>query len=450
MIPRYTLPRMGRIWDPIHRFDLWLKIELLACEAWALLGRIPQGALKVIKERAGYKIERVEELEKILKHEVVAFLAAVSEKIGEEARYLHLGLTSSDVMDTALAVQMREASEILIEDVEAILAVLKGLALKYKETAMAGRTHGVHAEPITFGLKLCTWYAELQRGLERMRRAKEVVSYGKLAGAVGTFAHLDPFVESYVLERLGLRCEPASSQIIPRDRHAEYLSALALVGSSLDRFATEIRHLQRTEVLEVEEPFTEGQAGSSAMPHKRNPVVSEQISGLARILRANVQAALENIPLWHERDISHSSVERVIIPDSTILLDYMLNRFRGILEGLRVYPERMRRNLDWTRGLIFSEAVLLALVEKGVSREAAYRIVQRNAMRAWEEEISGGLKPAPPDVGEGLEPSRFQRLLLQDDEVLTYLSWEEVNTCFNLDRYFRYVDAIYERLRLID
>lgn len=432
MIPRYTLPRMGRIWDSSHRFDLWLRIELLACEAWAALGRIPQEALKAIKERAGYQIKRVEELERILKHEVVAFLAAVAEQVGEEARYIHLGLTSSDVMDTALAVQMKEAAEILIEDVEAVLAVLKGLALKYKEAAMVGRTHGVHAEPITFGLKLCTWYTELQRGLERMRRAEEAISFGKLSGAVGTFAHLDPFIEAYVLERLDLRWEPASSQIIPRDRHAEYLSTLAFIGSSLDRFATEIRHLQRTEVLEAEEPFTEGQAGSSAMPHKRNPIGCEQISGLARILRANVQAAFEDIPLWHERDISHSSVERVIIPDSTVLLDYMLNRFKGILEGLRVYPERMRRNLDWTRGLIFSEAVLLALVEKGASREAAYRIVQRNAMRAWEEEAD------------------FKGLLLQDEEVLQHLSREEIEVCFDVGKSLRHVDAIYERLGLTE
>lgn len=432
MIPRYTLPRMGRIWDSSHRFDLWLRIELLACEAWAALGQIPQEALKAIKERAGYQIKRVEELERILKHEVVAFLAAVAEQVGEEARYIHLGLTSSDVMDTALAVQMKEAAEILTEDVEAVLAVLKGLALKYKEAAMAGRTHGVHAEPITFGLKLCTWYAELQRDLERMRRAEEAISFGKLSGAVGTFAHLDPFIESYVLERLGLKPEPVSSQIVPRDRHAEYLSTLALIGSSLDRFATEIRHLQRTEVLEAEEPFTEGQAGSSAMPHKRNPVACEQISGLARILRANVQAAFEDILLWHERDISHSSVERVIIPDSTVLLDYTLNQFKGILEGLRVYPERMRRNLDWTRGLIFSEAVLLALVEKGASREAAYRIVQRNAMRAWEEEAD------------------FKGLLLQDEEVLQHLSREEVEACFDVGKSLRHVDAIYERLGLTE
>ena len=432
MIPRYTLPGMGRIWDSSHRFDLWLRIELLACEAWAALGRIPHEALKAIKQRAGYRIERVEELEKTLKHEVVAFLAAVAEQVGEEARYIHLGLTSSDVMDTALAVQMKEAAEILIEALEAVLAVLKGLALKYKEAAMAGRTHGVHAEPITFGLKLCTWYAELQRGLRRMRRAEEAVSYGKLSGAVGTFAHLDPFIEAYVLERLDLRCEPASSQIIPRDRHAEYLSTLALIGSSLDRFATEIRHLQRTEVLEAEEPFTEGQAGSSAMPHKRNPVTCEQISGLARILRANTLAALENIPLWHERDISHSSVERVIIPDSTVLLDYMLNRFKGILEGLRVYPERMRQNLNRTRGLIFSEAVLLALVEKGALREAAYRIVQRNAMRAWEEEAD------------------LKGLLLQDEEVLQHLSREEIEACFDVGKSLRHVDAIYERLGLVE
>ncbi|MBI3988542.1 MAG: adenylosuccinate lyase [candidate division NC10 bacterium] len=449
MIPRYALPRMAKVWDPEHRFDLWLKIEVLACEAWAEQGKIPEEALKVIQERAGYEITRVHELEKETKHEVVAFLRAVAERVGGEARYIHMGLTSSDLMDTTLAVQLKEASELLIEDVEKVLVALKELALKHKTTPMIGRTHGVHAEPITFGLKLATWSAELQRGLERLQRAKEIISFGKLSGAVGTFAHLPPSIESYVLDRLGLHPEPASSQVIPRDRHADYLAALALVGSSLDRFATEIRHLQRTEVLEVEEPFTEGQTGSSAMPHKRNPVSCEQLSGLARILRANVQAALENIPLWHERDISHSSVERVILPDSTILLDYMLQKFLEILEGLRVYPGRMRRNLDRSFGLIFSEQVLLALIDKGASREEAYTLVQRNAMRAWEEEVSGGLKPAPTDVGEGLQPSRFQRLLLQDDEVIKYLSREEVEACFDLDVHFKHVDHIFERVGLV-
>ncbi len=431
MIPRYTLPRMAKVWDPAHRFDLWLKIEVLACEAWAEHGKIPGEALKVIQERAGYEIQRVHELERETRHEVVAFLRAVAERVGEEARYIHMGLTSSDLMDTALAVQMKEAAGLLIEDVEKALGVLRELALKHKATPMIGRTHGVHAEPITFGLKLATWYAELQRGLARLQRAREIIGFGKLSGAVGTFAHLPPSIEAYVLERLGLKPEPAASQVVPRDRHAEYLTALALVGSSIDRFATEIRHLQRTEVREVEEPFARGQTGSSAMPHKRNPVSCEQLSGLARILRANVQAALENIPLWHERDISHSSVERVILPDSTILLDYMLEKFSEILEDLRVYPGRMRRNLDGSFGLIFSEQVLLALIEKGASREEAYTLVQRNAMRAWEEETD------------------FKGLLLQDAEVLRYLNREEVEACFDPAVHFKHVDAIFERVGLL-
>jgi len=422
---------MAKVWDPAYRFDLWLKIEVLACEAWAEHGRIPEEALKVIQERAGYEIERIHELEKETRHEVVAFLRAVGERVGEEARYIHMGLTSSDLMDTALAVQMKEAAGLLIEDVEKVLGVLRELALKHKATPMIGRTHGVHAEPITFGLKLATWYAELQRGLARLQRAREIIGFGKLSGAVGTFAHLPPSIEAYVLERLGLKPEPAASQVIPRDRHAEYLTALALVGSSIDRFATEIRHLQRTEVREVEEPFAEGQTGSSAMPHKRNPVSCEQLSGLARILRANVQAALEDIPLWHERDISHSSVERVILPDSTILLDYMLEKFSEILEGLRVYPGRMRRNLDRSFGLIFSEQVLLALLEKGASREEAYTLVQRNAMRAWEEETD------------------FKGLLLQDGGVLRYLNQEEVEACFDPAVHFKHVDAIFERVGLL-
>jgi len=430
MIPRYTLPRMGAVWETESRLEKWLQIEILACEAWSELGEVPPSALSAIKERAGFDIKRMEEVEREVRHDMVAFLTTVSEKIGPEARYLHLGLTSSDILDTALALQMREAADILLKDIDRVLLIIKALAQKHRYTWMIGRTHGVHAEPTTFGLKMALWYAEMERNRERMGRAREAVSYGKLSGAVGTFAHTPPFVEEYVCRHLGLKPEPISSQIVQRDRHAEYLLTLALIASSLDKFATEIRHLQRTEVREVEEPFAKGQKGSSAMPHKRNPISCEQISGLSRILRANALAALENVALWHERDISHSSVERVIIPDSTILLDYMLHRFADILEGLRVYPENMRNNLNKTRGLIFSEQVLLELTRKGLSREEAYRIVQRNAMRAWEE-------------GED-----FLSLLLEDREVGKYLSPEEVPACFNLEDHGKHVDAIFSRLGL--
>ena len=430
MIPRYSRPQMAKIWEPANRFALWLRIEILACEAWAELGEVPREALAEIQAKAGFDTARIEAIEREVKHDVVAFLTAVAERVGPAARYLHLGLTSSDILDTALACQMREAADLLLEDVAGLERILVDLATKHKATVMIGRTHGIHAEPTTFGLKMAMWLMEVRRARERLLRAKEVASYGKLSGAVGTFANVPPRVEEYVCERLSLKPEPISTQIIQRDRHAEYLAALAIVGASLDKFATEIRHLQRSEVQEVEEPFTEGQKGSSAMPHKRNPVVCEQVSGLARLLRSNVQAGLENVALWHERDISHSSVERVILPDSTILLDYLLVRFREILEGLRVYPEVMRRNLRATHGVIFSQQVLLALAKAGVSREAAYRMVQRNAMRAWEE-------------GED-----FKALLFKDPEVRTVVGEAEIESCFDLGYHLRHVDEIFRRVGL--
>lgn len=430
MISRYSLPRMVSVWEPQNRFDTWLRIELLACEGWAELGKVPREALTVIRERAGYDLHRIQEIEREVRHDVIAFVSAVAERVGLEARYLHLGLTSYDVVDTALAIQLQQAASILIEDMEALRLVLADLARRHKQTVMVGRTHGVHAEPVTFGLKLALWYSEAGRDLDRLRRAKETVAYGKLSGAVGTFAHLPPFVEQYVCTRLGLMPAPISSQIISRDRHAEFLLTLALIGTSLDKFATEIRHLQRTEVREVEEPFVEGQKGSSAMPHKRNPVACEQVSGLARLLRSYAQASLENVPLWHERDISHSSVERVVFPDATILLDYLLVRFREILEGLLVYPDRMRQNLELTQGLIFSEAVLLALVGKGLSRDEAYRLVQRHAMKAWESH----------------EP--FKPLLLADPEISRHLSAAEVENCFDLGYHLRHLDDIFARVGL--
>ena len=430
MISRYARPRMMAIWEPQHRFDTWLRVELLACEAWAELGKVPREALAVIRKRAGYDLNRIQEIEREVRHDVVAFVSAVAERVGPEARYIHLGLTSYDVVDTALAVQLQEAATILIEELEALRLVLADLARRNKQTVMVGRTHGVHAEPLTFGLKLALWYTEAGRDLERLRRAKETVACGKLSGAVGTFAHLPPFVEQYVCVRLGLTPAPISSQILSRDRHAEFLLTLALIGTSLDKFATEIRHLQRTEVLEVEEPFVEGQKGSSAMPHKRNPVACEQVSGLARLLRSYAQAGLENVPLWHERDISHSSVERVVLPDATILLDYLLVRFRGILEGLQTYPDRMRQNLELTGGLVFSEAVLLALVDKGMSRDEAYRLVQRHAMKAWESR----------------EP--FKPLLLADPEVRRHLSPAEIENCFDLGYHLRHLDEIFARVGL--
>ncbi len=434
MIPRYSRPQMAAIWEPANRFAIWLRIEILACEAWAELGVVPADAVAEIKAKTTFDmaelVPRIDEIERRTRHDVVAFTEAVAERVGPAARYIHLGLTSSDILDTCLACQMQQAADLLLRDTAALEATLAELAVRHKDTAMIGRTHGIHAEPTTFGLKLAMWLMEVRRATERLRRAREVVSYGKLSGAVGTFANVPPRVEEYVCAKLGLEPEPISTQIIQRDRHAEYLAAIGIVGSSLDKFATEIRHLQRTEVREAEEPFSEGQKGSSAMPHKRNPVSCEQISGLARLLRSNVQAGMENVALWHERDISHSSVERVILPDGTILLDYLLAKFTEIVKGMRVHPERMRQNLAATHGVIFSQQVLLALSKAGASREAAYQMVQRNAMRAWE-------------TGE-----EFQALLLADPDLRAILAPAEIESCFDLGYHLRHVNAIFRRVGL--
>jgi adenylosuccinate lyase len=419
---------MGQVWTQKNKLDKWLTIELLVCEAWADLGEIPAEALKQIKSQAGYEPERVEQLEQVLKHVVIAFLTNVEEYIGDNSRYFHLGLTSSDILDTGLAMQLREAADIILEDLAGLKKVIREKANTYKDLIMIGRTHGVHAEPITLGWKLALWYQETQRNYERMLRAKDIISYGKISGAVGTFAHIPPQVEEYVCQRCGLKPAPISSQIIQRDRHAEFLSTLAIISTSIEKFATEIRHLQRTEVLEAEEFFSEGQKGSSAMPHKRNPITSEQLCGLARLVRSYSQAALENIPLWHERDISHSSVERVTLPDSTILVDYMLNRLTQLIAQLRVYPENMRANLEKTQGIIFSQKVLLELAKKGFSRAKAYQIVQRNAMACWEQQ------------GE------FKELLWTDPDIQRVFSREELDRCFDLNYYLRYQEEVFRRV----
>ncbi|VAX30237.1 Adenylosuccinate lyase @ SAICAR lyase [hydrothermal vent metagenome] len=428
MIPRYTRKAMEKIWTLESKYRKWLEVEIAACEAWAEMGDIPQDALNVIREKAGFDTERIDEIEATVKHDVIAFLTSVSEHVGPEARYIHKGLTSSDILDTALALLMRDAADIIISDIETLLYVLKEQAYRHKDTPCMGRSHGIHAEPMTFGLKFALWHEDMKRNLERMKRAREVISAGKLSGAVGTFSNIPPQIEERVLSMLGLKPEPVATQVVQRDRHAEYLVTLAIVAACIEKIAVEIRHLQRTEVLEAEEPFAVGQKGSSAMPHKRNPVGSENLSGLARIVRANSMAALENIPLWHERDISHSSVERVIIPDSTILVDYMLNRLTGILEGLQLYPERMKTNMMRSFGLYNSQRVMLAITEKGLSREEAYALVQRNAMKSWEEERD------------------FQTLLKQDPDVTRHLSAEEIDTLFDLSYYLRNVDYIFKRV----
>lgn len=431
MIERYSRAQMAGIWEPQAKFDTWLRIEMAVCDAYARHGQIPTDALAHIKSKAKVDARRVAEIEARVKHDVIAFLTALEEQIGVDSRYVHIGMTSSDVGDTALALQLQAASEILLEGLERLQGILRQLALRYKETVAVGRTHGVHAEPIAFGLKFANWYAETGRNLERMRRAKEVVRVGKLSGAVGTFAHIPPEVEEEVCRALGLEPAPISTQIVQRDRHAEFCTTLAVVAASLEKFATEIRGLQRTEILEAEEPFAEGQKGSSAMPHKRNPVSCEQVSGLARVVRANAMAALEDVALWHERDISHSSVERIILPDSTILLDYLLDLMARVLEGMTVYPERMAENLGKSFGLIYSQRVLLKLAEKGLARQKAYEAVQRNAMRAWSER-----KP-------------FAVLLAEDRAVMAHLSPEELKGCFDPGWYLRHVDAIYRRLGLL-
>jgi adenylosuccinate lyase len=428
VIARYTREKMGALWSEEHKYETWLQVEILACEAWAELGEIPRDATQQIKERARIDIKRIDEIERETKHDVAAFVNQLEETVGEAGKYIHFGLTSSDIVDTALSLRLREAAQIIIADIDDLMEAIKEKAFEHKETIMIGRTHGVHAEPITFGLKMALWYEELRRHRERMERASATISVGKLSGAVGTFANAPPTVEEYVCKKLGLKPAPVSSQIIQRDRHAELFTTLALLASSIEKFAVEIRHLQRTEVLEVEEPFAEGQKGSSAMPHKRNPIGTENLSGLARLVRTNSLAAMENIPLWHERDISHSSVERIIAPDSTILADYMLARLTHIIKGLVVYSERMRKNLDLTRGLIASQQLLSLLIRKGIARKDAYQWVQRNAMRAWKE-------------GED-----FRRLVHADADIAHCLSDKEIQGVFDLKIHLKYVNDIYKRV----
>lgn len=431
VIKRYGLPRMKKVWTDENRFKTWAEIEFLACEAQAKLGKVPEKAVQEIRAGGRIDVSRIEELEKTTNHEVIAFLQSLGENIGDASRYVHLGLTSSDIIDTGLALQMREAAEILIAGMEELAMALRKKAFEYKDTVMMGRTHGVHAEPTTLGLKLAIWVLETERNLRRLERAEEIISVGKISGAVGTYSNVDPFVEEYVCEKLDIEAAQVSSQILQRDRHAEYLTALALTASSLEKFATEIRHLQRTEVLEAEEPFREGQKGSSAMPHKRNPVIAERICGLARVIRSNSLAAMENVALWHERDISHSSVERVIIPDSTVLLDYIIHLFTDVVKEIVVYPDRMKENLEATHGLIFSQRVLISLVEAGLSRDDAYRLVQDKAMAVW-------------DSGED-----FKNMLLKDHAITKYLSFGEINDCFDYNHYLRHTDRIFNRLKLI-
>jgi len=430
VIERYTLPEMGRVWSEENKLANWLKIEVLACEAWAKLGRIPEEAVETIKARAAFDIRRVREIENEVRHDVIAFLTSVAEYVGEESKYIHLGLTSSDILDTGLALQMRQATDLILEKVEGLTNAIGRQAKKHKYTLMMGRTHGVHAEPITFGLKMALWYTEMERNRRRVEQAREVVSYGKISGAVGTFANVDPAVEDYVCSSLGLKPCPVSTQVIQRDRHAEFMAALAVVASSLEKMATEVRNLQRTDILEVEEPFYSGQKGSSAMPHKRNPMMSERVAGLARVIRANALAALENVALWHERDLTHSSVERVIIPDSCILLHYILDKFTNVVDGLVVYEDNMRVNLEKTLGLVFSQRVMLALIEKGVLRETAYRWVQRNAMRAWAEKVP------------------LKRLLEEDEEIKARLEDSELEQLFDYSYHTRHVDEIFRRCGL--
>jgi adenylosuccinate lyase len=419
---------MGKIWDIETKYQKWLDVEIAVCEAWAELGEIPLDALKVIKKKAGFDTGKIDEIEKVVKHDVIAFLTSVAHHIGPESRFIHKGLTSSDILDTALALQMKEAADLIIKDIKGLMEVIKAQAYKYKDTLMIGRSHGVHAEPMTFGLKCALWYEDMRRNLSRMKNAKDIISIGKLSGAVGTFSNIQPTIEEKVCKKLGLKPEPIATQVVQRDRHAEYLTTLALIAASIEKIAVEIRHLQRTEVLEAEEPFVAGQRGSSAMPHKRNPVGCENLSGLARLVRTNALAAIENIALWHERDISHSSVERVIIPDSTILVDYMLDRLKGILDGLRVYPKRMKENMTKSYGLYNSQRVMLALIDKGLTRDAAYDIVQRNAMASWKDEIA------------------FKRVLLKDKEVKKYLTSKEITDIFDLKYYLKNVDYIFTRV----
>ncbi|OZS76731.1 adenylosuccinate lyase [Tetzosporium hominis] len=430
MIERYTRPEMGNIWTEQNKYEAWLEVEILACEAWAELGEIPKEDVKVLRENATFSVDRILEIEEETRHDVVAFTRAVSETLGEEKKWVHYGLTSTDVVDTALSYLIKQANVILRRDIENFIEILAVKAKEHKYTVMMGRTHGVHAEPTTFGLKLALWREEMKRNLERFEAAAKVIETGKLSGAVGTYANIDPFVESYVCEKLGLQAAPISTQTLQRDRHAQYISTIALIGASIEKFATEIRGLQKSETREVEEFFAKGQKGSSAMPHKRNPIGSENMTGLARLLRGHMVTAMENVALWHERDISHSSAERVILPDATITLNYMLNRFGNIVKNLTVFPENMKRNMDSTLGLIYSQRVLLALIDKGMSREAAYDTVQPLAMEAWETQ------------------SHFKPLVQGNETISSKLSAAEIDDCFDYNYHIQQVDAIFERVGL--
>jgi adenylosuccinate lyase len=428
MIERYSRPGMAAVWSQENKFRAWLDVEILAAEAWAELGVVPRDAAAEIRKKASCDPRRVEEIERETRHDVIAFLTNVGEHVGPSARFLHWGLTSSDMLDTAMASLMKQAMDMILADVDSLLEVIRRRAFEHKDTAMIGRSHGIHAEPVTFGVKLAVWYDEMKRNRRRLDAARETIAYGKISGAVGTFAHVDPRVEAYVCERLGLKPAPASTQIIQRDRYAEVFCALAVLAGSVEKMATEVRHLQRTEVLEAEEYFRPGQKGSSAMPHKRNPILAENLCGLARLVRSCAAPALENIALWHERDISHSSVERVIVPDTFIAADFMLGRMTGLLERLVVYPERMQQNLNLLKGLIFSQQVLLTLTQRGVSREEAYRIVQKRAMEVWE--------------GKGT----FKERLLDDIDLAGYLSHDEIESIFDLNYHLKHVDTIFERV----
>jgi len=430
MITRYTLPEMGKIWSEENKLNNWLQIEIAACEAWAELGHIPVEAVQKIRERAGFEVKRIQELEATIRHDVIAFLTNVAEHVGEESKYIHLGMTSSDILDTGLALQMRDSVDLLLEKIEKLKSVIAKRANQYKYTPNIGRTHGIHGEPTTFGLKMAMWHMEIERAIKRLQQAREVIACGAISGAVGNFAHLEPFVEEYVCQKLGLQPCPVSTQIIQRDRHAQFLTTLAITGSSLEKMATEIRNLQRTEILEVEEPFLKGQKGSSAMPHKRNPMMSERIAGLSRVLRGNALAAMENISLWHERDLTHSSVERVIIPDSCILLDYVLDKFITVVEGMVVYEEHMMDNINQTHGLVFSQEMMLALVGKGMLREEAYRIVQEHAMDSWQNKKD------------------FKQLIMQDEEINQVMNSEEIEKTFDMTPYIKNVDYIFKRCGL--
>lgn len=419
---------MGSIWEDQNRYQKWLDVELAVCEAWKELGEIPSEALARIKSKIGFSVDRINEIEKVVKHDVLAFLHSVAEFVGDDSRFIHIGLTSYDIVDTALSLLLKESLEKIAQELKRLKKILKQQALKYKMTPIMGRTHGVHAEPITFGVKILVWYEEINRHLRRVRNAINIISVGRIQGSVGTYIHLDPKVEMIALGKLGLTPAKVSTQVLQRDRHAEVLFVLALICSSLEKFAVEIRHLQRTEVMEVEESFTKGQKGSSSMPHKKNPVRSERISGLARIARSNLHVAMENIPLWHERDISHSSAERVIIPDSFIITDYLLAESADLLNNWSVHPERMRKNIELTKGLIFSQRVMLALTKKGISREEAYQLVQRNSLKAWEDDLD------------------FRDLILKDPDISKELSKKDIDSCFTLDPYLKKIDYIFDRV----